>query len=1136
MEGSNFAFLQGYDPLFLQLAVAAERSFVPDPNTTLIKLRQLGEAIARDIAASIGIEAYEQTGQLDLLREIDYRLRFDRNVNEAFHQIRRLGNKATHDVSSSTHKDALKALQIAWALCGWFYRTFGGEKAKGLKLPPFEKPEDPSLVVRALEERIRTLESESQRTVERLKIAEALKGAEADKLEAERRRAAQIADESRIWEQLAVEHEQALIQLKAQFASNAAQKVSFFTGQALEKQKAFIQSVESSVFSLSEADTRVLIDEQLSEAGWEADTENLTFAKGARPELNRCKAIAEWPTESGPADYVLFDGLMPVAVVEAKRKAKNVYSAVDQGKRYAEGFDAKGACELPVGWGKYRIPLVFATNGRPYLKQLEHESGIWFLDVRVDTNRRRALQGWYRPFEIRSYLAQDNRAAEEQLEATGFEYDLRLRPYQIEAIQAVERSIGQGDQRALVAMATGTGKTKTCIALVYRLLKAQRFRRVLFLVDRSALGEQATNAFNETRMENLQTFADSFDIKELVDKSPDDDTKVHIATVQGMVKRILYPGENDKPSVGQYDCIVVDECHRGYLLDRELSDTELQFRDQSDYVSKYRSVIEYFDAYKVGLTATPALHTVDIFGDPVYSYSYTEAVIDGYLVDHQPPIRIKTKLAEDGIHYQVNEEVQVYNTETNQVELFKTPDELDFDVAQFNRNVINRNFNRAVIAHLIENDLIDPYQPAKTLVFCVTDKHADMVVELFKEVCDGYLGGVEDDAIQKITGQSDKPLDKIRHYKNDRLPNIAVTVDLLTTGIDVPEICNLVFIRRVNSRILFEQMLGRATRRCDELAKETFRIFDAVDIYKTLEKVNSMKPVATNPGLTFTKLEIELIQADKPELQRLARDQFLAKLQSKRRHLLPEREMQFEAIAGQSPGDFCDTLKKMPLQDVAAWFTAHPGLGEILDARFGGGSGGAPVVISDHNDEVIGVAYGYGDGQKPADYLQSFAAYINANSNRLPALQVVIQRPWELTRQGLKQLAVELERNQFREQDLTAAWKEAKNEDIAARIIGFIRQAALGEALIPWEQRVDMALQKILAMQDWKTPQKDWLNAIAKQMKANIVVDAPALNQEPFTSRFGGLRRANKLFDGDAEAVLDQFNHGLWASSPDKAS
>jgi len=166
-------------------------------------------------------------------------------------------------------------------------------------------------------------------------------------------------------------------------------------------------------------------------------------------------------------------------------------------------------------------------------------------------------------------------------------------------------------------MATGTGKTKTCIALVYRFLKAQRFRRILFLVDRTALGEQAANAFHETRMESLRTFAEIFGIKEIDEQRPDRDTSVHIATVQGMVQRLQYaPEDSPPPAVDAYDCIVVDECHRGYLLDRQLSDAELTFRGFDDYVSKYRKVVDYFDAVKIGLTATPALHTVQIFGMP----------------------------------------------------------------------------------------------------------------------------------------------------------------------------------------------------------------------------------------------------------------------------------------------------------------------------------------------------------------------------------------------------------------------------------------------------------------------------------------------------------------------------------------
>ena len=171
-------------------------------------------------------------------------------------------------------------------------------------------------------------------------------------------------------------------------------------------------------------------------------------------------------------------------------------------------------------------------------------------------------------------------------------------------------------------MATGTGKTATCVALLYRLIKTRRFRRILFLVDRNALGQQAVDAFKTTRMEQAKPFAEIYDLKEFGDIKPDPNTKVQIATVQALVQRIMFTeDETEIPTVDQYDCVVVDECHRGYLLDREMSETEQLFRDQRDYISKYRRVLEHFDAVKIGLTATPALHTVDIFGDPVFTYA-----------------------------------------------------------------------------------------------------------------------------------------------------------------------------------------------------------------------------------------------------------------------------------------------------------------------------------------------------------------------------------------------------------------------------------------------------------------------------------------------------------------------------------
>jgi type I restriction enzyme R subunit len=823
-----------------------------------------------------------------------------------------------------------------------------------------------------------------------------------------------------------------------------------------------------------------------------------------------------------------------MAAVEAKRKNTDVSGALQQAKRYSRGFTPSEETALhPENWGAenaYRLPFAFSSNGRPYLRQLSTRSGIWFCDVRRSHNLGHALDGWYTPEGLMALLKRDEEKAHQQLAAEPLLYDFQLRHYQQAAIRAIEAGIEAGRRDMLVAMATGTGKTKTCIALIYRLLKAQRFRRVLFLVDRSALGEQAANAFKDTRMENLQTFVDIFGIKELEEQKPDTETAVHIATVQGMVQRVLYSSEAEAPpSVDQYDCIIVDECHRGYLLDRELSDAELTFRGFDDYISKYRRVLDYFDAVKIGLTATPALHTTQIFGPPIFTYSYREAVIDGFLVDHEPPVQIATALSESGITWRAGDKVAVWDAQRQQPDLFTTPDEIKINVEDFNRKVITESFNR-VVCEVLAREL-DPGSRQKTLIFCVNDVHADLVVTLLKEAFQNQYGGVDDDAVMKITGNADKPLQLIRRYKNERHPNVAVTVDLLTTGIDVPEICNLVFLRRVNSRILFDQMLGRATRLCDDIGKDTFRIFDAVRMYEALEGMTDMQPIVKDPKTTFTQLVHELGQVTEENGRELVRNQFIAKLQRKRHRLSETNLRDFETVAGMSPSDFIRLLRQLPLADVAEWFTQHAGLGEILDRKV---DGAAPrIFISDHEDKLHNIERGYGKATKPEDYLHEFTNFIRQQQNTLPALLTVLTRPRELTRKQLREVMLELDRAGFSEASLATAWREMTNQDIAARIIGYIRQAAIGDALIPYEQRVDQALRKLLASRNWTTPQRQWLQRIAAQTKANLIVDHEALDDPDliFRREGGGFTRLNRIFDGQLEVVLLTFNEALWEQS-----
>jgi type I restriction enzyme R subunit len=1115
---SNFAHLREHDEQLLRLGMLAERYFAEDPNTCLLKLRQLAELLAQITASNVGILDRPEDGQYELLLRLRDHGILPTEIYQLFGEVRRTGNAANHSLAGD-HRTALATLKIVWQLGVWFHRTFAKPDFKSGPFIPPQPPADESAELRAELESLSAALAEHQ-------AAHQEKSQQLESLESALRAA---KDEQSFWETMAAESEAEKNALAARLAAKQAETAAQPRKTAAALVKASTKA--ASHLYLDEAETRRLIDEQLRQAGWLADSVKLRYSKGTRPEKGKNMAIAEWPTESGPADYLLFCGLTPMAPVEAKRKHVDVSSTLQQAKRYSRGFkptpDLHSHDKCWGAAGEFRLPFVFSTNGRPYLRQIETQSGIWFCDLRRLDNLSRALQGWFTPEGLTALLKQDEAAAHQQLVNEAFDYGFVVRDYQQNAILATEESIAKGIRELLLAMATGTGKTKTCIALIYRLLKTKRFRRILFLVDRSALGEQAANAFKDTRMENLNTFAETFGIKEIDEQKPDTATSVHIATIQGMVQRVLFPSEsNPPPAIDQYDCIIVDECHRGYLLDREMSETEQSFRSYEDYVSKYRRVIDYFSAVKIGLTATPALHTSEIFGPPIYSYSYREAVIDGYLIDHDPPFKITTELSNKGIVWKKGAEVKIYRAETTAIELAKAPDEIKIEVDQFNKKVITEPFNKVVCEYLAKE--LDPASSRKTLIFCATDAHADLVVKLLKIAFREAYGTIDDDAVIKITGTADKPLQLIRRYKNERNPNVAVTVDLLTTGIDVPEICNIVFLRRVNSRILFDQMLGRATRKCDHIGKETFRIFDAVGIYDALQGMTAMRPVVNDPNISFTQLAQEFTQATTDEALSLVRDQFLAKLQRKKRHLTEAAARDFETCAGMEPDAFIAKIRTMPVADVAAWFTQNPGLGEILDRKKDGPS--IPILISEHEDKLHDVKQGFGDKDKPEDYIEAFKDFIQSKGNQIPALVTVVTRPQELTRKQLRELQYELDKAGFSETNLNAAWNKMTNHEIAASIIGYIRQAAIGDALIPFSERVDRALQTMLASKNWSQPQREWLKKLAAQTKTNRIVDRAALDDQNllFKREGGGFNRLNKIFEGKLDQVLRHFNDSVW--------
>jgi len=706
---------------------------------------------------------------------------------------------------------------------------------------------------------------------------------------------------------------------------------------------------------------------------------------------------------------------------------------------------------------------------------------------------------------------------------------LNFRHYQLSAVEAVEKAVINGKDRILLAMATGTGKTRTILGMVYRFLKTNRFRRILFLVDRTALGEQAQDVFNDVKLEDLQPLNKIYNINTLDDIELASETRIQVATVQGMVARIMSDDKERIPSSGDFDCIIIDEAHRGYSLDKELSEAELLYRDQNDFISKYTKVIEYFDAVRIGLTATPAIHTTKIFGEAVFTYSYREAVIDGYLVDYDAPHIIKTELNQNGIHHKKGETLARYNPVTKELlNPAELEDEVDFEVEVFNKNVITDSFNDVVLQEL--SKYIDPEGEEKTIIFAVNDQHAETIVKKLRKIYEEQ--DIPGKVVEKITcaiGDRNRVQDAIKRYKNEHYPTIAVTVDLLSTGIDVPEITKIVFMRRIKSRILYEQMLGRATRLCPKIGKTHFDIFDAVDLYSYLDDFSSMKPVVTNPSVTFDELFSGYEKVEDEEHIKFINDQIIAKLQRTKRHM-DDSQLNYFCVTSHfdSLDDFLSKAKSIRIsseQDCKEFLIRNRtafGFTKIqnTNTRY--------VIVSDKTDEVHEIARGYGKGQEPKDYLESFSTYINANRSKLEALEIVCTRPADLTLKDLRTLSMTLDANGFSSMQLNTAIKQLTKEECAADIITLVRRYAIGAPLISHEDRIHNAIKKLNKAHDFTAGEKKWIERIEKYLINESVVNAQTFDEYMAWRNLGGFTKVNKIFSNQLSSIIKELNTYLY--------
>lgn len=1066
---SNFQTTEEEYRQYAKLATSAESLIYSDPKSSVAVFGNFAEQLTREIMHLEGFGDWNLK-QIDRINELKYRGDYPSIVTKYLDDIRHIRNLADHDHQFIvSKKQALEVDKKAYIIWNYFLEVYSQDEVKEYKTPI-----DQANIFKFQQEQIEQLKKELEEARKAQKPIEVSK-----EIQAKRHR------------------------ISVQFAKK---------------------------HQLTEAETRQLIDRQLQQAGWEADSENLNNWKyKTAPQKGHNMAIAEWVLPNGQrADYALFKGLEFYGIVEAKKWDQDIAGQMAQPKEYSREVPFRSDYLLVDNdMGEYKVPFIYTTNGRPYLKQYKEKSGIWFWDARNSKESAYALEEFHHPEDLALKLTSQNpELADKDLVDDQDFPKFADRDYQVEAIKSIEEAIKDGKKRILLAMATGTGKTRTAIALMYRLLKHKRARRILYLVDRNSLGQQTADAIKDNKIGNL-SIASIYGVKELKDKLPDASTKIQIATVQGMIKRLFYNDDKEeKPSVGQYDFIIVDEAHRGYAEDRELSEKEYHFYDQNDYVSQYRRVVDYFDATAIGMTATPALQTTDIFGKPVYSYSYQQAVLDNYLVDHDAPTIIKTKLSQEGIHFKKGAEIDLFDQSSESIKSEKLPDNMNFEVKDFNKRVITESFNRVVCDYLAQNCL-NPNDPelGKTLIFAATDSHADMVVRLLKESFKNAGNPVDDDAIEKITGSIRHPNNEIKLFKNEKNPNIAVTVDLLTTGVDVPEITNLVFLRRVQSRILYEQMLGRATRLCPEIHKSVFNIYDAVGIYDAMNKVTNMKPVVKNVShdvhyFIDQKHQFEVNDNFKPY-----QIDMTAAIDRKIKRMNDSKRKEFERLTEiNSIDQWARDLPRLNNQEFLKEWKNFEQLDRLS-------TGSHKQYISNESDEYLGIERGYGQGNSnPEDYIESFNKFIKENVNEIPALQIVATRPKDLTYDELKKIKLELEKKGFKENDLQTAWKSANQVQTTADIISFIRQAAVGSELVDHNVRIHNAMQKVYGMADWNMVQKSWLKKIENQLLSSTVLgpNAETAFSSNYFKRQGGYKQMRKIFSDNADQIIYVLNENLY--------
>ena len=905
---------------------------------------------------------------------------------------------------------------------------------------------------------------------------------------------------------------------------------------------------------------RLVIDDKLRQSGWviqDMKKLNLSAALGV--------AVREFPTSTGEVDYALFVDGKPVGVAEAKReeKGESITDVEVQSGRYANST---------FKWIKndYKIRFAYETTDKL----------IRFTDYNDIKYRSRTVFSFHRPETLFALLQQpdtirNNMKHFPTLDEKGF------RKCQVNAIKNLDNSFAENRPKALVQMATGAGKTFTAITDAYRLLKYGKMNRILFLVDTRGLGEQAEREFLAyTPNDDPRSFSQLYGVRRLKNSYIPNDIQVCICTIQRMYsilkgeeldesteeksfaefvtaeskapKEVVY---NEKYPPEFFDCIIVDECHRSIY-------------------NVWSQVLTYFDAFIIGLTATPDNRTFAFFNENIVSeYPREQAIIDGVNVG-EDIFLIETQVGKNGAH--LMKQLIEYRDRLSRAKRWKQLDEdVDYKPTQLDRDIVNPSQIRTVIRSFKENLFTTLFprrkEVPKTLIFAKTDSHADDIIQIVREEF-----GEGNDFCRKITYSADNPESVLSSFRNDYNPRIAVTVDMIATGTDVKPIECLIFMRDVRSKNYFEQMKGRGTRvhSKDDLQKVTpsatenkdhFVIVDAVGVTKS--KKSDTRPLERKPTVSMKELMMNVALGAKDEDTLTSLANRVIRLNSQ---MTPAERKQFESKVGTAAGAVAENLLNAFDEDVLiAKAQTDTGSVEVTDEQIKQAqkeliqSAVSPfhdpdvrdyienvrrshdqIIDNTNIDSVLFAGFDAQQEENADRIISTFHEFIEENKDEILALRIIYNESYKDRPMAIEQLKAMYEKLKARGITVERLWDcyaikkldKVKRGTIAqlTDLISIIRfEMGYSDNLAPFADKVNYNFMQWTFKRNagniqFTEEQMEWLRLIKDHIATSLSILPEDLDLTPF-DRKGGLLGFYDSFGDNYEKILQEMNEELVA-------